>query len=75
MMLMMIDSEWTMEMEPIIKNLDYTLDHSGTSSQDNTESLLDGLQTRFSYMGGYSYNPIIDGISLSRYRSRVTWSS
>jgi hypothetical protein len=59
--------EWTTGMsKSMIKNLDYThVAHSFMSSQDNTESLLDGLQTRFSYAGGDTSNPIIDGISLS----------
>jgi hypothetical protein len=59
--------EWTTGMsKSMIKNLDYThVAHSFMASQDNTESLLDGLQTRFSYAGGDTSNPIIDGISLS----------
>jgi hypothetical protein len=37
----------------MIKTLDYTyVAHSAMWAQDNTESLLDGLQIRFSYMGG-----------------------
>jgi hypothetical protein len=48
--------EWTTSMsKSMIKNLDYThVAHSATSAQDNAESLLGGLQARFSYMGGDS---------------------
>jgi hypothetical protein len=58
--------EWTTGMsKAMITNLDYThVAHSFTAMQDNTESLLDSLQTRFSYAGGNTDNPIIDGISI-----------
>lgn len=59
--------EWTTGMsKSMIKNLDYIhVSHSVTSRQENTESLLDGLQTRFTYINGDKSNPLIDAISLS----------